>query len=133
MAERSRSKARSKTKKKRERKPDLTMAEMLSRIPDSDFLTTKQVQHVFNDCHEVSVYRYVQQDFLTPHEQWGKRGNTYPRSEVVALVRRKFTPVPKSEKSESDTNASDSNQAKKKARPRTRKKKGRRVRKKDSD
>lgn len=76
----------------RGRKPELSMQEMLRRIPDRDWLTTKEVQHVFNDCHQVTVYRYVQQGLLTAKKIWGKRASRYMRSEVVALVRSRFIP-----------------------------------------
>lgn len=117
---RKRSKTRDRTKKKRDEKPDLTMKEMLDRIPKGkEFLTTKEVQHVMNDCHEVSVYRYVQQGLLTPHRTWGKKANRYPRKEVAALIKSKFTPRPVSE-TESGADANRS-QAKKKARSKTKK------------
>ena len=76
----------------------------MARIPNQEFLTTEQVQHVFNDCTKVSVYRYGQKGYLTPSKAYNGT-NRYPKSQVEDLVRRQFSLV--APKSESETDASD--------------------------
>ena len=96
-------------------KPDLTMAEMLARIPNREWVTTSEARHIFNDCAAITIYRYNRDGLLTPHKTWGKKESKYRREEVEKLVRSRFVPVPLSE-IESDTDEQDRDETEKKGR-----------------
>lgn len=72
----------------------LTRQEMLSRVPNRDLLTTKELQRIFGDCHVQTIYRYVQKGYLTPQKVWG-RASRYKRSDVLAFIDQRYTPTPK--------------------------------------
>lgn len=112
MAVRKRSKVRSRASKPKVSKPSLTLKEMIDRIPNTEWVSTKQVCHIFNDCHRVSVYRYVAAGLLTPHRAKGNKASYYPREEVEQLVKAKFYPKPKIKSPKND--ASNRKSAKKK-------------------
>ncbi len=76
-------------------KPPLTLEEMLARIPDKEYLSTREVQHVFNDAHPISVYRWVKKGELEAFRVRSRgKANVFKREGIVAAVRARFTPRP---------------------------------------
>jgi len=71
------------------------MTEMLERVPRDEYLTTPEIQHVFGGVHRVTVSKWVAQEKL-PTYRTGARGraNLFHRDDVIALIKRRFTPRP---------------------------------------
>ena len=97
----SKNRVRKKNKPRKARTPAqakkrfLTQDEMLARIPDKQFLTTPEVQHVFNDCHEVTVYKWVRQGALPAFRVRARgKANVYRREDVIDLIAARFLPRP---------------------------------------
>lgn len=90
---RKKTKVKKKTKaKKTEAKDPLTKREMLRRIPNKPFLTTPEVQHVFNDCHVMTIYKKVQRGLLIRFRRHSSRkANIYKREDVIAAVETWFS------------------------------------------
>lgn len=73
----------------------LTKGEMLDRIPeDVEYLTTKQLQHVCNDCHRGTIYRYVKKGLITPVRAYGM-ASMYSVESVRAMIEKMFSPKPR--------------------------------------
>jgi predicted DNA-binding transcriptional regulator AlpA len=72
----------------------LTLEELLSRLPDRDFVTTAEVQHATGDVHVQTVYRWVQLGKLPSPKRLATRGrkSVYPREAVEKLIRSRFEP-----------------------------------------
>ena len=71
------------------------MDQMLKRIPDKDWISTKELQHVLNECHEITIYRQVQDGKITPYRTNSRgKANLYKRVDVVAMVKARFEPKP---------------------------------------
>lgn len=79
-----------------QRKKLLTEDEMLARVPmEKEYLTTPEVQHVFNDCHEVTVYKWVSMGDLEAYRVKNRgKANLYKRDDVIALIHQRCTPHP---------------------------------------
>jgi len=81
-----------------QRKKILTQDEMLARIPmDKDWLDTPDVQHIFNDAHEVTIYKWVGNGELKAYRVKNRgKTNLYKRDDVIALIHKRCTPRPAS-------------------------------------
>lgn len=75
------------------RKRKLSLDEMLKRIPSKDYLTTSEVQHIFNDAHEVTIYKMVGRGEITAYRTRNRgKANCYKRDEIERAVRARFEP-----------------------------------------
>lgn len=103
------------------RKEPLTREEMLVRVPDKPYLTTPEVQHVFNDAHEVTIYKWVQKERLKAYRTNNQgKANLYKREDVIALIEDRFTLVPAKKIRESDDGDEDEETTVKKKRSKKR-------------
>ena len=69
---------------------------MLARIPGGKvWLTTRELQHVLNDCHEITVYRLIKDKRIRPYRTNSRgKANIYKRADVERMVKDRFTPKP---------------------------------------
>ena len=102
MARKKRSKSAS-SKKRTKRKvkpkgppippPATTMAETLERVPEKEYLSTREVQLIFGIQSEVTIYRWVKRKELKAYRVRTRgKANVFKRDEVIAAVRARFTP-----------------------------------------
>ena len=83
-------KKRNKGSRSKPKRP-LSMQEMLDRIPDKEYLTTPDVQHVFNDCHKVTVWKMTSGGDLIRYRTRSRgKANVYKREDVVRAVKARF-------------------------------------------
>jgi len=79
-------------------KPELTKDEMLDRVPDGEdkeLLTTADVQHIFNDCHQQTIYKMIGRGELNPFKSRNRgKANVYKRDEVIAAIVTRFQLTP---------------------------------------
>jgi len=79
-------------------KPDLTLDEMLARVPDKETMTTAEVQHVFNDAHVQTVYKMNGTGELKPYRKRARgRASFYMTEDVIHAVRERFKLIPSSD------------------------------------
>lgn len=73
-----------------------TLDEMISRVPDKEYLTTRDVQIVmrrpgYEKAHEVTVYRWVAQGKLRAFRVATRgKANIFRREDVIAFIRARF-------------------------------------------
>lgn len=73
-------------------RPILGMEDMVARIPKGkEYLTTKELQHVCNDCHRGTIYRYVTQKRITPVRTYGM-ASRYRTKDVLSMIKEMFSP-----------------------------------------
>lgn len=108
--------------------------ELLARVPDKPYLTTKEVQEIF-EVHEITVYRWVAAGKLVAHRVAARgKANVYKRDDVVAFVDARYTIRPIRDKSEHGESSEQDGASGPKRRKRRRrvKKKARRTKKKEA-
>lgn len=78
-------------------KEDLTLAQMLKRIPKKETMTTAEVQFVFNDCHVQTVYKMNGSGELKPYRKRARgRASFYLTADIIAAVKKRFQLIPTS-------------------------------------
>lgn len=90
-----------------------TLEEMLDRVPDKEYLSTREVQHVFELKWEGTVSRWLTAGDLKAYRRRGK-ANIFKREDVIALIESRFEirPAPISEIREKASAARDHKAAK---------------------
>lgn len=76
----------------------LNKKETLERVPpgtDETLLTTRQLQHIFNDCHVQTIYKMIGRGELRPYRTRSRgKMNVYKRGEVIAAIHSRFRLMP---------------------------------------
>lgn len=88
--------ARKRKKKGSKRiKPELTLSQMLARVPEGKWLNTTQVCYVWNECWPLRIYQLVSEGRLKKYKTRNRgKENLYKRDDVIRLVKDRFTPRP---------------------------------------
>jgi len=75
-------------------KPD-SMEELLERVPDKEYLSTRDIQKIFG-VHEVTVYRWKAEGDLGDAYRRRSAGRAimFKRKNVVDLIHSRYTPEP---------------------------------------